>query len=75
MSSSAGEEVKRTCTWVGCTERALHPQHGKDGSQWADLCSKHVHELDAAIEDGPPRMLSAWVKAQGGAKKAAARMR
>lgn len=62
------------CTWVGCKEQAHHPQHAKDGTVWANLCNKHVIELDNGIQDGPPKALSAWVKAQGGSKKAAERM-
>jgi hypothetical protein len=62
------------CTWVNCREPAKHPQHAKDGTVWANLCYAHVLELDDAITAGPPKILAAWVKAQGGAKAAAKRM-
>ena len=69
------------CTWVDCTATATCPQLDKGGSPWANLCDAHHVELDNAINnfakgvtDEPKKMLSCWVKAQGGAKKAAERM-
>jgi hypothetical protein len=67
------------CTWKDCLEGGLHRQVAEDGQVWAVLCDKHNSELNQAIDlmvkgDGPKAMLSAWVKAQGGAKKAAKRM-
>jgi hypothetical protein len=68
------------CTWVDCNAEATHPQVGKDGQQWSDLCDEHHAQLDKASDDflsgatGPQKMLSAWVKAQGGSKKATERM-
>lgn len=64
-----------TCTWTGCTDTAVHPQLGRDGAQWANLCSEH-HQLlrDCQQSEDPKRILSSWVKAQGGAKVAARRL-
>jgi hypothetical protein len=51
------------------------PLHDRDGRPWAYLCDAHSARLDAAIASGDPRrILSAWVKAQGGAAAAARRM-
>lgn len=63
------------CTWEGCAEKAAHPMFARDGEQWAFLCNEHKVKFDAAFtpyEVG--KVLSTWVKAQGGAKAAAARM-
>ena len=61
----------RRCTWVNCAHDALHLQLDKAKNQWADLCDLHDAELDSSIKDGPvKRMLSNWVKAKGGARKA-----
>jgi hypothetical protein len=68
------------CTWLDCEEEARVPQIANDGSQWACLCFEHAQEIENCMikfespEYGPKRMLSSWVKAQGGAKAAAARM-
>jgi hypothetical protein len=68
------------CTWLNCTAEAIVPQKANDGSTWANLCLEHHQEIENCMtkfeqpEYGPKRMLSSWVKAQGGAKAAAARM-
>lgn len=62
------------CTWKGCDKEAVQPKLDRDGNQWADLCEDHHGELEKAIGAEPKRMLSAWVKAMGGAKIAAGRM-
>ena len=68
--------MNERCTWIGCSETATHPQVGKDGTRWANLCAAHNLELsDAVARESVPRIVAAWVKAQGGAKAAAARMR
>ncbi len=65
-----------TCTWVDCTEAAAHPQIGKDGKQWAHLCQAHHDQLEGHIKNGEAKhVLSAWVRAQGGSKKATEAMR
>ena len=63
-----------SCTWEGCTEDATQPQLDKNGRAWVDLCYRHHEVLGTAIDSGVPQMLSAWVKAKGGAKKAAEAM-
>ena len=62
------------CTWVGCTEAATHPQLDRNGTMWANLCLHHHAQLAESIVASVPKMLSAWVKAKGGAKKAAEAM-
>lgn len=67
------------CTWKDCEEPGTHRQTAADGEVWANLCDAHNKELDWAVlqsgEQGNVKaLLSAWVKAQGGSKKAAARM-
>lgn len=61
------------CTWTGCTAPATHPQLGRGGKQWADLCAVHAAEIEAS-GTSVKGMLAAWVKAQGGPKRAAERM-
>jgi hypothetical protein len=63
------------CTWEGCEAEAKHPQVAQDGEVWANLCDGHNRELDASMLSGSPKTyLSVWIKAQGGANKAAERM-
>ncbi len=66
------------CTWVDCRLDAAHPQVAEDGEQWANLCEDHNKELeeslDLAVSGNIKKMISSWIKAQGGSKKAAARM-
>lgn len=64
-----------TCTWVDCKADGTKPQVGSDGSQWAKLCEEHDQKLEAAIATGDvKKWMGAYIKAQGGAKAAAARM-
>jgi len=63
------------CTWLDCKNEATHPHKATDGSIWANLCDAHHARQEAAEKgDGTENILSCWVKAQGGAKRAAARM-
>jgi hypothetical protein len=72
------------CTWEECRRRAEHEEKANNGSVWARLCQAHHEELKKAIarsldEDGklpmmPRLLLRAWVKAQGGSRKAAKRL-
>jgi hypothetical protein len=63
------------CTWEGCEATGWHEQKAADGKIWARLCETHERQLSAAMESGKaPRILSAWVKAQGRPKKATERM-
>lgn len=68
------------CTWMGeqgrCEAIATHPEVAKDGSQWANLCDEHFEEVERALTNFDARKLLAnWVRAQGGPKAAAARIR
>lgn len=63
------------CTWKDCVEPATKPQIAGDGKVWENLCDAHAAELDAPIDDlNVPKMLRAWILAQGGAQAAAERM-
>lgn len=63
------------CTWIGCQDKATFVEIGKDFRTWAKLCAAHHNQLEKSIATcRAPAMLSAWIKAQGGAKKAAERM-
>lgn len=67
-------ELHWKCTWVGCNANHTHPQIGQDGKQWACLCDEHHKLLYECQQSGDPkRILSSWVKAQGGASAAASR--
>lgn len=64
-----------TCTWVDCSKEATVPQIAKDGDQWANLCVEHDAEIDKALVSMDVKVvLRNWLRAQGGAKAAAARM-
>jgi hypothetical protein len=67
------------CTWKDCPNEAKHPQVASDEQEWANLCDEHKSELDWSIlQTGETQdirsLMSVWIKAQGGAKKAAKRM-
>lgn len=63
------------CTWVECTKDASHPQIGQDGKQWCNLCDEHHQMLqNAYASTDPKKILSYWVKAQGGARKVTDKM-
>ena len=67
------------CTWQDpakppCSNRGLHPQTAQDGEVWAVLCDEHHEMLDSVIGKDVKKMLSYWVRAQGGAKTASNRM-
>lgn len=74
-SEQAGRPASRLCTWVDCRLEAMHPQERGDGGIWANLCQSHHDELESCLASLDPRkLLSSWIKAQGGAKKAAQRI-
>lgn len=63
------------CKWEGCVNGATKDQLDRDGIIWTRLCDEHDKKLDEAIKSlNPKRLVFAWIKAQGGAKAAAARM-
>ena len=63
------------CTWVDCGHKATKPQLSKSGGQWANLCDGHDRLFTEAVSAGDAKaILSRWIKAQGGAKAASARM-
>lgn len=47
----------------------------RNGLVWTNLCTEHREELEVALSTKLPAIiLKAWIKAQGGAKKAAQRL-
>ena len=63
------------CTWEGCTKEASEDLKTTSEKIWAQLCKEHAKEVDDAICAQPfnaPRMVSVWIRAHGGAKRAAA---
>lgn len=65
-----------TCTYVRCTAEARHPKTGKDGKVWCQLCDAHSAEFERVVKAGDGRQIvGIWVRAQGGAEAAAARMK
>lgn len=62
------------CTWDGCVANAAVPQVDIHGRQWANLCPEHDLKLNDSIGGSAKEMLSNWIKAKGGAKRAAADM-
>lgn len=68
-------ELTPQCTWIDCQASGFYEQKAKDGRVWATLCETHDKLVHAAYESGDvKRILSNWVKAQGGAKAAVSRM-
>jgi hypothetical protein len=66
----------KACTWSGCKQEAIREQLDKQGGVWAHLCAQHDHSLDVALKGGDARkIMTAWVRAQGGAAAAARRVR
>ena len=78
VESQIDAAVGQPCTWKDCNEKQAYKTWlNKFGQPWCHLCRKHFEELDErsdkAISEGGQeniaKMLSAWVKAQGGAEK------
>jgi len=69
-------KITHLCSWVDCQKEFTTPQVDSEGKCWAKLCADHAKVMQDAIEDinNPKRLLSCWIKAQGGAKAAASRM-
>lgn len=66
------------CTWESCLLEPEYEELDKQGQVWAELCQQHHCELNEAIRDwasdgGPKVVMKAYIKAQGGSKKAADR--
>lgn len=66
--------MKTICTWEDCLEPGEFKQIATDGEVWANLCDHHNQLLDKAPEGNYKMFVAYWIKAQGGAKKAAKRM-
>lgn len=63
------------CTWENCRAYATKKQIATDGEQWANLCDEHAKMLKEGVAGGnPAKIVYAWIKAQGGSKKATERM-
>ena len=57
-------------------ERAVKAKYDKQNRIWADLCTTHNNEFERAMAGPDVKViLRSWVKAQGGAAKAAERVR
>lgn len=63
----------RTCTWEDCSNEAKNPLISSDNETWADLCDHHLEKFNTGLKSGVKETLAAWVKAQGGPKKASNR--
>jgi hypothetical protein len=70
----------RNCTWKDCKNEGKHEQKDKFGNVWSLLCDEHEAEQQKGLdnlseEDSEKRkknigkMLSNWIKANGGADK------
>lgn len=67
--------LNKSCTFFGCMSPAAFTEPDKQGNPWCYLCAVHHNILVEALASGDAKaILSTWVKAQGGAKAAAARM-
>lgn len=69
------------CTWSGCDQEGLFPRTDDFGETWATLCPTHneqfndieIASLKFPSNENLKRLIGAWVRAQGGAEKAANR--
>lgn len=62
------------CTWQNCTNPFKCVYKSQSGEVWARLCAEHDEIIKVAIKDAEPkRLLSCYIKAQGGSKVAAQR--
>lgn len=60
------------CSGKGCESEGTHKVTDREGIQWALLCDEHNEELNASIREGSaPKIMRCYVKAKGGAEKAA----
>lgn len=65
------------CTWKDCNKEGSIPQLDTSKKQWAFLCQEHHDEIESSISSkpfNPKRLLSVWIKAQGGAKAVSERL-
>lgn len=64
------------CTWLNCQSLGCKEWLDKQGHRWALLCIPHDMQLKRELEESTKieRLISAWVNAQGGSKKAAERI-
>lgn len=63
------------CTWSECEDQGLYVELDRDNKPWANLCAPHHAELETAIGSMDAKaLLRSWLRAQGGARKAAERM-
>ncbi|KKM82465.1 hypothetical protein LCGC14_1319240 [marine sediment metagenome] len=63
------------CTYIECEGEAV--RFADDGKPGFGICQAHAEEMDtlaAAEPFNPGKLVGFWVRAQGGAKKATARL-
>lgn len=64
----------KRCRWEGCKRIGPWTETDRNGLIWTNLCTQHHEDLEMALGTKlPAAILKVWIKAQGGAKKAAAR--
>lgn len=64
------------CTWKNCSNKGRHKWKDRFGRVWATLCDKHNEDqkrglqnvVDNTSKANISKMLSNWIKSQGGAK-------
>ena len=71
MSAVWRDECAPTCTWEGCDMPAVKQRRDRHNRVWANLCHGHDAELAAALQRRSAHVVTAWIRAQGGAVKAA----
>jgi hypothetical protein len=62
--------MTKRCSWKDCPGEGLISQLDKNGHEWACLCDECDSLLTDALESGDvKRIMSTYIRAQGGAEK------
>lgn len=80
-TKAASNQQLEPCTWVGCDQTASHPRKDSYGRVWSNVCDNHdalmkqaaIDAFESKGQHGTENLVAMWVKAQGGARKAADR--
>ena len=55
-----------TCTWVGCSQQAVHVHRDAKDEDWCQLCEQHEQAMNAALDrKRTHELFDVWKNAQG----------
>ena len=77
----ASNQQLEPCTWKDCDQIARHPRSDSYGRVWSNVCDTHdalmkkaaIDAFESKGQRGTEKLVAMWIKAQGGAEKAADR--